>query len=69
MTRIIWNQHQAINNPTGEFGFYGISNKEGRMVFQHKSDMITDMFEEDGPGWHGLNGIWSRERGRGRGNS
>lgn len=39
------------------------------MVFQHKSDMITDMFEEDGPGWHGLNGIWSRERGRGRGNS
>lgn len=47
----------------GQFGFYGISNGEGRKVLQQKRNMMTEMFEEDEPGWDGLNGTRNGDRG------
>lgn len=44
MTRIMWRQTQVGRGPMGEFGFYGISNREGRKVFPQKSDTVTEIF-------------------------
>lgn len=55
-TRIMWSQTQVDKGPRGEFGFYGISNGEGRKLFQQKRDMRTEMFSEDDPGWDKLSG-------------
>ena len=44
MTRITWGQTQVNKAPTGEFRFCGISNGEGRKVFQQKRDIGTEIF-------------------------